>query len=95
MPFVLPPRPASSADPSVQKRLAELSAGGGGGGGNTPTFPRGAAPGGGGGGAGGEDAAQKRAQEAEGRRTIMSQILSPEARERRTSHARLSDGCRG
>ncbi|GAA5976827.1 hypothetical protein JCM10908_005643 [Rhodotorula pacifica] len=42
----------------------------------------GAGAGAGGAGGGGEDAAQKQAQEDERRRTMMSQILSPEARER-------------
>ena len=41
--------------------------------------------GGGGGGGGNEEMAQKHAQKEEETRTIMSQILSPEARERRTS----------
>ena len=44
----------------------------------------GAAPGAGA-GAGADEAAQKQAAEDEGRRTMMSQILSPEARERRQS----------
>lgn len=40
------------------------------------------------GAAAGEDAAEKQAAEDERRRTMMSQILSPEARERRQSPSR-------
>ncbi|GAA5887371.1 hypothetical protein JCM6882_002509 [Rhodosporidiobolus microsporus] len=52
------------------KRMAELQASGGGG--ASPSS----------GGAGGDDGAQKAAAEEEQRRTVMSQILSTEARER-------------
>ncbi|KAM0754680.1 DNA-binding TFAR19-related protein [Meredithblackwellia eburnea MCA 4105] len=58
------------------KRMAELQASAGGAGGAPLAGP------GGPGGPGGEDMAQKQAQEEETRRNIMSQILSPEARER-------------
>lgn len=68
----------SSLDP--QKRMAELQAAGGGAG---PSSVGGAGPSAG--AAGGEDAAQRAAMEDERRRTMMSQILSPEARERRES----------
>ncbi|KAG0664986.1 hypothetical protein C6P46_000612 [Rhodotorula mucilaginosa] len=69
----------------LDKRMAELQAAGPSpsaagsssrGGGGVPGAP-GAAP-----GAGADEAAQKQAAEDEGRRTMMSQILSPEARER-------------
>lgn len=82
------PTCAVSSSPS-QKRMAELQGsggsgggGGGGGGGSSSGIPAGAKLGGGGGGGGNEEAAQKHAQEEETRRTVMSQILSPEARER-------------
>lgn len=68
----------------TQRRLAELS---GSSSGNASGMPNlggmsSSQPGGGGGGDPAE-AAQKRAQEDESRRTVMSQILSSEARERR------------
>ncbi|GAA6000345.1 hypothetical protein JCM10207_007972 [Rhodosporidiobolus poonsookiae] len=56
------------------KRMAELQASGGGG-----ASP---APGGAGAQGGGDDAAQQMAQQDEQRRGLMSQMLSPEARER-------------
>ncbi|TNY20858.1 HAD-like domain-containing protein [Rhodotorula diobovata] len=65
--------------------MAELQASGGAGGGPSagPSMPSPA----GAGGASGEDQAQQAAQEDERRRAVMSQILSPEARERRQSIA--------
>ncbi|KAL7343729.1 double-stranded DNA-binding domain-containing protein [Rhodotorula toruloides] len=59
------------------KRMAELQAAGGG---ASPSSTGGAGPSAGAGG--GEEAAQRVAMEDEMRRTMMSQILSPEARER-------------
>lgn len=65
--------------------MAELQAQQGGGGGGGRGSPSGGmasgAP-----GAGGADDAQKQAHAEDQRRTIMSQILSPEARERRESY---------
>ncbi|GAA5865663.1 hypothetical protein JCM3774_004955 [Rhodotorula dairenensis] len=67
------------------KRMAELQAAGPAAASSSSSSPAGlgAPPGPPGTGAGaGEDAAQKQAAEDERRRTMMSQILSPEARER-------------
>ncbi|GAA5833973.1 hypothetical protein JCM11251_003578 [Rhodosporidiobolus azoricus] len=57
------------------KRMAQLQASGGSGGGSP-------APGGSGGAGAADDGAARAAQEEEQRRTVMSQILSTEARER-------------
>ena len=62
------------------------------------SLPRGMSPSagsGGGGQGGGEDDAAKFAAEEEARRTVMSQILSPEARERRESERAGWDWARG
>ncbi|BGP14392.1 hypothetical protein JCM10213_004514 [Rhodosporidiobolus nylandii] len=68
----------SDLDAIRAKRMAELQASGGGGG--SPAGGGVGAPGAAGGGQ--EDQAAQIAQEEERRRAVMSQILSPEARER-------------
>lgn len=74
--------PAADSNVCEQKRMAELqgaSSGGASAASRMPSAPGSAAPG----AAGGEDQAAKMAAEEEQMRTIMRQILSNEARERR------------